>query len=68
VPVDAPDGTAAVTVTPRVEAIASTVGFPRESRISRPITFVMVVVRGICLVGDMRMEGHLSIIVRRSGA
>ena len=65
-PVDAPDGTAALADTRRAEAIASTVGVPRESRISLPITFVIVVVRGICLAREVKIESHLSIIVRRA--
>ena len=61
-PVDAPDGTAAVTDTPRAEAIASMVGFPRESRISRPITLVILLVVGICLVRGIKTESHISTI------
>ncbi len=42
-PVDAPDGTIARPVAPlRSATSTSTVGFPRESRISRPCTFAIV--------------------------
>ena len=45
-PVEAPDGTAARPKLPSARTTsASTVGFPRESRISRPTTFTISVMR-----------------------
>lgn len=41
-PVEAPEGTAALKTPSSVVTSASTVGLPRESRISRAKTFLMV--------------------------
>ena len=53
-PVDAPEGTAARPIEPSVKRTsASTVGLPRESSISRPVTFAISIVIH-CLLSPVR--------------